>query len=104
MTTEPIVMQVYCRVEVVVDDPAAIVELAVRRLRDADIDWSRERDTFEDAADELRSNLTQALAGVVNPERILDGVPGAEIRRGRWWAERGAPSAAFQPGFSHPGG
>lgn len=96
---EPVVMQVYCRVEVVVDDPAAVAELAVQRLRDADIDWSREPDAFEDAADELRADLAQAVASVVDPELMFNGVPGVEVRRGRWWAERGGPSAAFQPGF-----
>lgn len=100
---EPVVMQVYCRVEVVVDDPAAVAELAVQRLRDADIDWSRERDTVEDAAAELRADLVQALASVVDPERMLIGVPGVEVRRGRWWAERGGPSARFQPGFTESG-
>ncbi|MER7009678.1 hypothetical protein ABT297_42470 [Dactylosporangium sp. NPDC000555] len=100
---KPVVLQVYCRVEVVIDDPAAVTELAVRRLRDANIDWSREQDTVEDAAAELRADLVQALASVVDPDRMLDGVPGAEIRRGRWWAERGGPSARFQPGFTESG-
>jgi hypothetical protein len=39
----PAVLQLYCRVEVVVDDPAAVAELAARGLRDAGIDWSRLR-------------------------------------------------------------
>ncbi|RZU53265.1 hypothetical protein EV385_5173 [Krasilnikovia cinnamomea] len=100
---EPVVMQVYCRVEVVVDDQAAVAELAVQRLGDAEIDWSREQDTVEDAVAELRTDLVQALASVVDPERMLDGVPGVQVRRGRWWAERGEPSARFQPGFTPPG-
>ncbi len=100
---EPVVMQVYCRVEVAVDDPAAVTGLAVQRLRDAEIDWSRERSTVEDAAAELRTDLAQALATVVDPDRMLDGVPGVEVRRGRWWAERGEPAVRFQPGFNEPG-
>ncbi|GAA2341172.1 hypothetical protein GCM10010170_024450 [Dactylosporangium salmoneum] len=100
---EPVVMQVYCRVEVVVDDPVAVAELAVQRLRDAGIDWSREQDTVEDAAAELRGDLAQALASVVDPERMLADVPGVEVRRGRWWAERGGPSARFAPGFAAAG-
>ncbi|MFG2107370.1 hypothetical protein [Micromonospora chersina] len=96
---EPVVMQVYCRVEVVVDDPDAVAALAVRRLRDADIDWSSEPDTIEEAAAELRAGLPQALASLVDPDRLLDGVPGARVRRGRWWAEHGEPSRRFQPGF-----
>lgn len=96
----PVVMQVYCRVEVVVDDPAAVAELAVQRLRDAGIDWSREQDTIEDAAAELRADLARALASVIDPDRMLDGVPGVDVRRGRWWAQRGGPSARFQPGFT----
>jgi hypothetical protein len=101
---EPVVMQVYCRVEVVVDDPAAVAGLAVQRLRDAEIDWSREQDTVEDAAAELRADLAQALASVLDPDRMLDGVPGVEVRRGRWWAERGQPAAGFQPGFAQLSG
>jgi len=101
---EPVVMQMYCRVEVEVGDPAAVAELAVQRLRDADIDWSRERDTVDDAAAELRADLAQALASVVDPDRMLDGVPGVQARRGRWWAEHGEPSALFQPGFTPPNG
>ncbi len=96
-------MQVYCRVGVVVDDPAAVAELAVQRLREADIDWPSEQDTVENAVAELRTDLVQALASVVDPDRMLDGVPGVEVRRGRWWAERGAPSPRFQPGFKEPG-
>ncbi|MEU4480334.1 hypothetical protein AB0F68_20070 [Micromonospora sp. NPDC023966] len=96
---EPVVMQVYCRVEVVVDDPDAVAALAVRRLRDANIDWSSEPDTVDEAAAELHADLPQALASLVDADRLLDGVPGVQVRRGRWWAEQGEPSRRFQPGF-----
>jgi len=97
--SEPIVLQVYCRVEVVVDDPDAVLELAGQRLQDADVDWSAEKDTVEDAAAELRGDLIESLASLVDPDRLLAGVPGVQVRRGRWWAERGTPSDRFQPGF-----
>lgn len=82
-----VVLQVYCRVEVIVEDAEAVTELAVEQLRAADIDWAEEPDTFEEAAGELRGDLARALAAVVDPERMLEGVPGVEVRRGRWWAE-----------------
>lgn len=92
-------MQVYCRVEVVVRDPGAVTALAEQRLRAAAIDWPSERDTLQEAAAELRADLLQSVAGLVEPDGLLDGVPGVELRRARWWAERGAPSPRFQPGF-----
>jgi hypothetical protein len=101
---EPVVKQGYCRVEVVVGDAAAVAELAVLRLRDAEIDWPRERGSVDDAAAELRADLAQALAGVVDPGRMLDGVQGVQMRRGRWWAEHGEPSARFQPWFTPSSG
>ncbi len=96
---EPVVMQLYCRVEVVVDDPIAVGDQAVRRLREADIDWSTEPDTVDEAAAELREKLAEALASLVDPDRLLADVPGAHARRARWWAEPGEPSPRFQPGF-----
>ncbi len=68
--SEPIVLQVYCRVEVVVDDPDAVLELAGQRLQDADVDWSAEKDTVEDAAAELRGDLIESLASLVDPDRL----------------------------------
>ncbi|MGC5018739.1 MULTISPECIES: hypothetical protein [unclassified Micromonospora] len=97
-----IIVQVYCRLEVTVDDPDAVSELAGQQLRTADIDWSSERDTVEEAVAELRGDLAQSLASLVNPDRVLEGVPGVEVRRGRWWAEVGPPSERFQPGFGAP--
>ncbi|AEV83485.1 hypothetical protein ACWT_2957 [Actinoplanes sp. SE50] len=99
---EPIVMQVYCRVKVVVDDPAAMTEVAVRRLREADIDWSAEADTLAEAEAEMRTDLPQALSSLVDPAALLAGVPGVEISGGRWWAEPGEPAPGFQPGFPGP--
>lgn len=97
---EPVVMQVYCRVEVVIDDPDAVVAVAVQRLRDPDIDWSGEPDTVEEAAAELGADLPQSLASLVDPDGLLADVPGVRIRRGRWWAEPGEASPRFQPGFN----
>jgi hypothetical protein len=92
-------MQVYCRIEVMVDDPDAVTELAVQDLREADIDWQSETDTLDGAVAEMRGDLPQALSSVVRPERMLDEVPGVDIRGGRWWVEFGAASERFQPGF-----
>lgn len=97
---EPVVMQVYCRFEVVIDDPDAVADLAVQRLRDADIDWSSEQDTVEEAAAELRADLPQSLASLVDPDGLLADVTGVRVRRGRWWAEPGEVSPRFQPGFT----
>ncbi|WP_433306455.1 hypothetical protein ACQP2F_20840 [Actinoplanes sp. CA-030573] len=102
-TEEPAVLQVYCRIEVVVGDPGAVTDLAVRQLREADIDWAAEPDTLEEAAAELGASLTVSLAAVVDPERLVAGIPGVEVRRGRWWAEQGPPSPHFQPGFGRDG-
>ena len=54
---EPVVMQLCCRVEVVVDDPIAVGDQAVRRLREADIDWSTEPDTVDEAVAPLPARL-----------------------------------------------
>ncbi|MEV4759442.1 hypothetical protein AB0J86_30715 [Micromonospora sp. NPDC049559] len=103
--TKPVVLQVYCRVEVTVDDPDAVLERAAQRLGEADIDWSQESDTLDEAVAELRGDLVQAVASLVDPVGLLTDVPGAEMRNGRCWAEVGAPSERFQPGFgsSAPG-
>ncbi|MEU8213666.1 hypothetical protein AB0B85_31195 [Micromonospora sp. NPDC049044] len=99
---KPIVVQLYCRLEISVDDPDALFEVAERRLRSADIDWSSEQDTLEEAVAELRSDVEQSVASLVDPDRVLVDVPGVEVRRGRWWAEIGAPSERFQPGSRSP--
>lgn len=98
--SKPVVMQVYCRVEIAIDDPGAVTDLAVRQLRDADIDWPDEPDTLAEAIVELRQDLSLALASMVDPERMLAGLPGVEMRGGRLWAEPGEPSPLFQPGFT----
>ncbi|WP_405089607.1 hypothetical protein OG767_17925 [Micromonospora sp. NBC_01392] len=79
-------VQVHCRVEVVVDDPRAVTALAQRRLREADIDWAHEPDTVEEAVAELGANLPLALAGLVDPERLLTDVPGVRFRGAHCWA------------------
>jgi hypothetical protein len=96
--SEPLVLQVYCRVEVVVDDPELVLDLAERRLREAGIDWPAEHDTVENAVAEMRRDLAESVASLVDPDRLLDSVPGVEVRRARWWAELGAPSGHFHPG------
>ena len=92
---KPIVVQLYCRLEVVIDDPGAILDLATHRLREADIDWSSEEDTLAEAVDEMRGDLAQSLASLMDPDGLLASVPGVEVRRGRYWAEVGPPSARF---------
>ncbi|WP_246248395.1 hypothetical protein [Micromonospora maritima] len=83
---EPVVMRVLCRVEVVVDDPDAVTALAERRLRRADIDWTDEPDTLDEAAAALRADLPSALAALVDPERLLADVPGVRFRGAHCWA------------------
>ncbi|GLH96056.1 hypothetical protein [Phytohabitans aurantiacus] len=97
--TQPVMMQVYCRVEVVVHDPEAVTDLAARELREADIDWSKEEDDMESAVAELKANLRQSLASFANPHNLLDGVPGVEVRAGFVWAEQGEGHPRFRPGF-----
>ncbi|MEV4534617.1 hypothetical protein AB0J82_12385 [Asanoa sp. NPDC049518] len=102
MSNEPVVMQVYCRVEVLVRDPAAVGELAVRELTEADLDWSAEPDTLDEAVAELRTDLPQALGSVLVPHRMLPDVPGVEFRGAHLWVEHGGPSPRFLPGFVDP--
>ncbi|MFI7214075.1 hypothetical protein [Micromonospora maritima] len=83
---EPVVVQVSCRVEVVVDDPDAVTALAERRLRQANIDWTDEPDTLDEAAAALRADLPSALADLVDPERLLVDVPGVRFRGAHCWA------------------
>ncbi|MEU5938963.1 hypothetical protein ABZ807_07190 [Micromonospora sp. NPDC047548] len=87
----PRALQLYCRVEVAVTDPAALTAHAVAQLRAADIDWSREEDDLDSAAAELRADLTGALGSVADISRIIDGVPGVEFRGG---AGRAGPRRA----------
>ncbi len=54
------------------------------------------------AVADLRSDLEQSVAGLVDPDRVLADVPGMAVRRGLWWAEIGVPSERFQPGFRSP--
>ena len=98
----PVTVQVYCRLEVVVHDPEAVTSLAAQQLREADVEWSDENDELEPAAGELTADLRQSLAGVADPHRMFDGVPGVEFRGGRIWAEIGEAHRRFQPGFQDP--
>ncbi|MFI5838619.1 hypothetical protein ACIA8K_02720 [Catenuloplanes sp. NPDC051500] len=95
----PIVVQLYCRFELVVPDPDAVTRHAVARLREADIDWPTESQTLDEAAAEMRTDLLQSLAGLLDPDAAVHDMPGVEIRGGRWWAESGPGSERFEPGF-----
>jgi hypothetical protein len=101
--SQPITVQIYCRLEVIVDDPGAVTALAVQQLRDADIDWPAEEDDLETAAAELSADLLNSLADLADPHRMLAGAPGVETRGGRIWAEFGPPHPRFEPGFDDPG-
>jgi len=92
----PVTVQLYCRVEVVVTDPAAVTGRAIADLRAADIDWSREDDDLETAVEELRSDLVASLAAVVDISQLGDGVPGVEFRGGLCWAEQGPAREPFR--------
>ncbi|PWR09544.1 hypothetical protein DKT68_12150 [Micromonospora acroterricola] len=88
-------MHVYCRVDLVVTDPAAVTAHALAELRSANIDWSTEEDDVDTAAAELRGDLARSLASVVDIRRVGDGVPGVEFRGGLCWAEPGPPRDGF---------
>ncbi|MGW3786279.1 hypothetical protein ACWD5Z_16965 [Micromonospora chokoriensis] len=92
----PVTVHVYCRVEVLVTDPAAVIGQAIADLRAADIDWSAEEDDLETAVEDLRSDVVTALAGVVDISRLSDGVPGVEFRGGLCWAEQGPARDPFR--------
>ncbi|MEV4704985.1 hypothetical protein [Actinoplanes sp. NPDC049316] len=96
---QPTTVQIYCRLTVTVHDAEAVTNLAVERLRAADIDWSAEEDDLQTAADELKADLLNSLAGLAEPDRVLAGVPGVTARGSRVWAESGEPDPRFQPGF-----
>ncbi|MFF4877354.1 hypothetical protein [Micromonospora sp. NPDC000668] len=91
----PVTLHLYCRVDVIVTDPAAVIGHAVAELRAADIDWSTEEDDLDTAVGELQTDLAGSLASVVDIGRLGDGVPGVEFRGGLCWAEHGPPRDAF---------
>lgn len=89
-------MHIYCRVEVIVSDPAAVTGHAVADLRAADIDWSTEEDDLESAVEELRSDLASSLADLADISRLAEGIPGVEFRGGLCWAEQGPARDPFR--------
>ncbi|MET8250410.1 hypothetical protein [Micromonospora sp. NPDC005197] len=91
-----VTVHIYCRVEVVVTDPAAVTGHAIADLRAADIDWSEEADDLETAVEELRSDLATSLAAVVDISQLGDGIPGVEFRGGLCWAEQGPARDPFR--------
>ncbi|MEU9510933.1 hypothetical protein AB0D32_32175 [Micromonospora sp. NPDC048170] len=94
---EPLILHVYCRLEVAVTDPQALTDHAVADLRAAEIDWSAEEDDLESAVADLRGNLAMSLASVADISRMVDELPGAEARGGLCWAEPGPPREAVWP-------
>ncbi|MGC5285749.1 hypothetical protein [Micromonospora sp. DT231] len=92
---EPVTLHLYCRVDVVVTDPAAVTGHAVAELRSARIDWSSEEDDLDTAAEELRGDLTASLASVVDVTGLVDEIPGIEFRGGHCWAESGPVREGF---------
>jgi hypothetical protein len=98
--TEPLIMQIYCRLEVAVTDPDAIAKLAGQQLREADIDWSRREEDLEEAVHQLESDLTQALACVIEHDRMVEHLPGVEARGGLAFTSFGKPDDRFRPGFT----
>ncbi len=95
---QPVTVQIYCRLTVTVHDPGAVTDLAVQQLRRADIDWASEEDDLETAAAELQADLLNSLAGLVEPDQLVTGVPGITTGGARVWAERGGPDPGFEPG------
>ncbi|MEV4845721.1 hypothetical protein AB0K20_21210 [Micromonospora matsumotoense] len=95
-------LQLYCRIDIAVTDPAALTDHAVAELRAADIDWAQEEDDLPSADAELRGDLTLALASVADLTRVVDGAPGVEFRGGVCWAETGPPRASFAPTGGQP--
>jgi hypothetical protein len=68
----------------------AIIDQAVRQLREAEIDWSQEAEELEDAVAALRNDPASALASLVEPWTLLGNRPGAEVQGGRVWVDPGA--------------
>lgn len=95
----PRVVQVYCRLELVIPDPDAVTDRAAARLGEADIDWSTEPQTRDEAIAEMRADLLQSVAGLLDVDAAVADLPGVELRGARWWAEPGPPSDRFEPGF-----
>ncbi|WP_410810602.1 hypothetical protein [Micromonospora sp. 067-2] len=91
----PLTMHLYCRVDVVVTDPAAVTGQAIAELRAAGIDWSAEEDDLDRAADELRADLPSSMASVVDISGLVGDVPGVEFRGGLCWVEPSPPRDAF---------
>ncbi|WP_327033424.1 hypothetical protein [Micromonospora ureilytica] len=92
---EPVTLHLYCRVDVVVTDAAAVTGHAVADLRTPGIDWSTEEDDLDTAAEERRAHLTTSLASVADISRLVDDIPGVEFRGGHCWAESGPVREAF---------
>jgi hypothetical protein len=86
--SQPITVQVHCRITVTVEDPQAVTDLAVDQLRAANIDWSEEEDDLATAVAELRADLVRSVAALAEPERMLAGTPGLTVEGGHAWAER----------------
>lgn len=86
--SQPITVQVHCRITVTVEDPQAVTDLAVHHLRSANIDWSEEEDDLATAVAELRADLLRSVAALAEPERMLAGTPGLTVDGGHVWAER----------------
>jgi hypothetical protein len=97
--SQPVTVQIYCRLTITVHDQEAVTGRAVRELREADIDWSAEEDDLETAATDLTTDLLTSLASLAEPNRMLAGIPGITTKGGRVWAEEGDPDHRFQPGF-----
>ncbi|WP_433314617.1 hypothetical protein ACQP0U_00115 [Micromonospora sp. CA-269861] len=89
--SKAVILHLYCRVDVVVTDAAAVTSHAVADLRAAEIDWSTEEDDLDTAVEELRADLARSLASVVDIERIVADIPGVEFRGGNCRAS--APTA-----------
>ncbi|MEV0899451.1 hypothetical protein [Actinoplanes sp. NPDC049802] len=73
--------------EVLIDDVAAVLDRAEAELRAADIDWAAEEDTLDEAVAELRADVPRALAGLIDPARLLRGIPGVSFGGAHCWAD-----------------
>ncbi|TDB74795.1 hypothetical protein [Micromonospora sp. KC723] len=97
-TPAPLTLHLYCRIDVLVADPRALVDRAVAELRQASVDWSEEDDDLESASAELRGDVALSLGAVADISRVIEGVPGVEFRGGWCGAEPGPPRETFAPG------
>ncbi|WP_204298450.1 hypothetical protein [Actinoplanes campanulatus] len=82
-------MRVYCEVTVVADAAETVLDRTAAELRGADIDGDTEEDTLDEAVAELRRDLGRALASLIEPGRLIDGIAGVEFRGGWCRAEPG---------------